>query len=311
LITSKSNKFTYSAIVTTYNPNYLLKQAINSIVNQNIRPKELILINDASKNFNFEDISKIVPKDIEMIFISNPTNSGAAHSRNIGVSVSTTKNIIFFDDDDISLPHRASLHLNAFISGATVSYVSSSKIYENKYQVFFKNSEVSPLLISPSIFVKKMLIGGRTNQTIGDVPCATLGIKKQALLDVGGFDDSLRRLEDVDLAIRLSINGEYFSWSSDFAVIRQATFGKNKGGLIEVNHEQILIKKYGNMLSIFNLYYAQKLSDLRRIYFGEIKSLKTTQFLRTMLHPFNLFIIIVKFKKLAQRIVHDFRKKAM
>ena len=103
MITLPVREFEYSAVITTYQPTQLLREAINSIIQQSITPKEIILIDDRSKDLELADIRNLVPEDIAFIFHSNSENLGAGCSRNIGVGLSSANYILFFDDDDVSL----------------------------------------------------------------------------------------------------------------------------------------------------------------------------------------------------------------
>jgi glycosyltransferase involved in cell wall biosynthesis len=237
-----------------------------------LRPeiKEIILVDDCTKDLEVADMRNLVPEDIVFIFHSNSQNLGAGFSRNIGVGLSSANYIIFFDDDDVSLPTRSVIHKEAFQNGASISYVSSRKHYSNGYQVAFPNLEILPGVLDPKQLAQKLLCGSTFRDSIGDVPSSTLAISKHEFIAVGGFDHSMRRLEDIDLAIRLSLSLASFSWSSTIAVDRISTFRQDKGGLVETNHEQILLQKYGYLIGWWRKNYALALITLRSLYFYQI-----------------------------------------
>jgi GT2 family glycosyltransferase len=305
LITLPASEFEYSAVIATYQPTQLLREAINSILQQSIMPKEIILIDDCSKDLKIADIRNLVPEDIEFIFHSNSENLGAGCSRNIGVGLSSANFILFFDDDDVSLPTRSIIHKEAFQNGASVSYVSSRKHYSNGYQVDFPNLEIHPGILEPKNLARKLLYGGSYRDSIGDVPSSTLAISKHEFLGVGGFDSSMRRLEDVDLAIRLSLRAASFSWSSVIAVNRTSTFRQDKGGLVETNHEYILLQKYGYLIGWWRKNYAVALITLRSFYFGGTLSKRTWSSLLGLLNPFCILVLISRFPRFLTRVNHD------
>ena len=305
MITLPAKEFEYSAVITTYQPSQLLRDAINSILWQAIPPKEIILVDDCSKALELADIRKLVPEDIVFISHLNSQNLGAGWSRNIGVKLSSANYIIFFDDDDVSLPTRSVIHKEAFQNGASVSYVSSRKKYPNGYQVEFPNSEIHPRVLDPKKLARKLLYGGSFRDSIGDVPSSTLAISKYKFMAIGGFDSSMRRLEDVDLAIRLSLGLASFSWSSTIAVDRTSTFRQDKGGLVETDHELTLLQKYGYLIGWWRKSYADALITLRSFYFGGTLSKRTLSSLLKLLNPFCILVFITRFPRFLKRLNHD------
>lgn len=308
--TLSSKEFVYSAVISTYQPSSLLITAICSVVDQVIKPFEIILIDDCSQSIDLKVIRDFIPNEINFICHRNTVNLGAGGSRNIGAGLSSTGFLLFFDDDDVSLPERALIHWDAFQEGAIVSYVSSRKKYPNGYKVDFQNMEIPPTLVKPKDFAQKLLYGRRLEDSIGDVPSSTLAVAKEEFMSVGGFDKSMRRLEDVDLALRLSLAGACFSWSSQILVERVATTRNDKGGLIETNHEYIILQRYGFLLGWWRSNYARALLDLRSIYFGRTSTMINLSSLRKLLNPFSTLVIATKFLRFIARLNHDRKQGA-
>jgi glycosyltransferase involved in cell wall biosynthesis len=287
-----------------------LHAAIVSVVEQLIKPNEIILIDDCSHSFDLNGIRDLIPNDINFIFHRNTENLGAGSSRNLGVSLTSTDFLLFFDDDDISLPERSVIHGDAFQKGATASYVSSRKKYPNGYMVDFQNMEIPPALVSPKDFAQKLLYGRLLEDSIGDIPSSTLAVAKEEFMRIGGFDKSMRRLEDVDLALRLSLAGAYFSWSPQILVERTATTRNDKGGLIETHHEYIILERYGYLLGWWRSNYARALVDLRSIYFGGSSTVIGFSSLTKFLNPFSSLVIATKFLRFLTRLNHDRKQGA-
>ena len=303
--TRLAKEFAYSAVLATYQPSSLLQLAVKSILEQTIKPYEIILVDDCSQEIELDLLRKLVPDNIKLIFHKNSHNLGAGFSRNIGVNLATRDYVIFFDDDDVSLPNRSVIHRDAFVDGASVSYVSSKKYYPGGYQVDFRNVEIHPSLINPKELAQKLLYGRSLGGTIGDIPSSTLAIVKKVFLGVGGFDQSMRRLEDADLALRLSLANTYFSWSSSVAVERTSTFRQDKGGSIEANHERIILHRYGNLLGWWRRNYSKALIDLREFYFGGIPSRGKLIFLLNLLNPFCALVLLTRIPRFVSRLNHD------
>ena len=92
----------FSIVIPTYNREKHLLNCLNSVLNQNKLPIEVIIINNAKHNkakdiFNYIK-SKFVEKKIEIFYFNNDENSGAV-ARNLGADKARGDLIAFLDDD--------------------------------------------------------------------------------------------------------------------------------------------------------------------------------------------------------------------
>jgi len=94
-----------TAIVPYYNSRKTIDRAIQSILNQTLQVKEIIVIDDGS-----EENQKITANDFKnlsnTIKIISTKNSGASSARNTGVLESNTKYLAFLDADDAWHPQK-------------------------------------------------------------------------------------------------------------------------------------------------------------------------------------------------------------
>ncbi len=93
-----------SVIMSVYNEERYLRQAIESILNQTLPDFEFIIVNDASTDSSLEIIQSYDDRRIRMI--NNKTNIGLTRSLNIAIEQAQEKLIARQDADDISLPNR-------------------------------------------------------------------------------------------------------------------------------------------------------------------------------------------------------------
>lgn len=94
------NKEYMTIIVPIYNtPSNYLKICIDSIINQTFKNIEIILINDGSSK-DIRGICENYASYDERIRLINQENQGESVSRNLGISLAETDNIIFVDSDD-------------------------------------------------------------------------------------------------------------------------------------------------------------------------------------------------------------------
>jgi len=94
-----------SVVMSVYNAEKYLDEAIQSILHQSYKDFEFIIINDGSTDRSLEIIKKYQNKDKRIILITRE-NKGLIFSLNEGIKKSKGKYIARMDADDISLPER-------------------------------------------------------------------------------------------------------------------------------------------------------------------------------------------------------------
>lgn len=90
----------FSVIIPVYNSENTIKKCIDSILIQNKKNIEIILINDGSTD-NSLGICKELEKNFPVVRVINQKNQGVSVARNIGISESSGKYILFIDSDDV------------------------------------------------------------------------------------------------------------------------------------------------------------------------------------------------------------------
>ncbi|MCT7970472.1 glycosyltransferase [Laspinema olomoucense] len=183
---------TISVIIPAYNAEKTIQETIESVLNQTFQDFELIIINDGSTDKTGEIISGFTDARIQVFTVFN---SGAPRSRNIGFAKSSAKYIAFLDADDLWIANKLELQYKALQQNpeAAVAYSWTDYIDESShflYAGFHKSPEGD---IYPLLLVKNYLENG-SNPLIA----------RQALSEIGGFDESLSGGQDWDLYLRLA-----------------------------------------------------------------------------------------------------------
>ena len=93
-----------SVIMPVYNGEEYIDSAIGSLLTQDFRDFELIVVNDGSTDRSKEVIEAY--GDPRIVYIENASNLGLARVRNIGLTHVRGKYIAWLDCDDVSLPGR-------------------------------------------------------------------------------------------------------------------------------------------------------------------------------------------------------------
>lgn len=116
-----------SVIIPHYDCLDLLWIAIESICNQTVVPREIVVIDDAS-GLQFE-LPSHCGNDIALRLIREPVNRGAAWCRNRGIEEARGELIAFLDADDRWFPNKLERCIAAL----------GPKPPENEAQVLFSN----------------------------------------------------------------------------------------------------------------------------------------------------------------------------
>ena len=156
-----------SVVMTVYNAEKYLKDAIDSVLRQTESRFELIIVNDCSTDSSEEIIKSYTDKRIR--YFKNEKNLKVSKTRNFGVSQAKTNLIAFLDSDDVWLDNKLEKQL-AFIreTGAQICYSACgfidddgrilNKIFDVPKKVGFKRllrqNVVTPSL---SMFDKSLL----------------------------------------------------------------------------------------------------------------------------------------------------------
>lgn len=116
---SKANEYlpNVSFILLSYNQEDFIEDAIKGALNQEYNNLEIIISDDFSSDRTYEIITSICSQykgKHDVIYRQNNTNLGLVAHLNHLLSLSTGAIIIFAAGDDISMPNRSSVTVNAF-----------------------------------------------------------------------------------------------------------------------------------------------------------------------------------------------------
>lgn len=100
-----SNLPLISVVMSVYNGEKYLSEAIESILNQTYTNFEFIIVNDGSSDKSIDIIKEYMTKDNRIVLIDRE-NKGLPYSLNEGISKAKGEYIARMDADDISLPER-------------------------------------------------------------------------------------------------------------------------------------------------------------------------------------------------------------
>lgn len=192
-----------SAIVTTFNSSETVLRSIESIQAQTMNDLEIVVVDDASQDKTVDVIQSVDEPRLRLV--RNERNRGIGGAKNVGVENARGQYIAFLDSDDT----WESLKLET-----QLPVISIGKCSPLAFTAFWVHRAGTDKTVCRrprryGNWLRSILMG--ETLSLGSTLLAT----KQCFESVGGFDESLRRLQDRDWTLR------YLRERDDFEFVDQ------------------------------------------------------------------------------------------
>ena len=179
-----------TVIIPTYNRGWILKEAIDSVLTQDYKNFELIVVDDGSTD-NTSEILASYGNDIRVLF---QENKGVSAARNRGIAEASGQFIAFIDSDDLWLPQKLSTQVEFFNQTPDALICQTEEVWIRKGKRVnpkMRHKKPSGMIFEPSL--ELCLVS----------PSAVM-IRRVLFDRVGEFDVTLPACEDYDLWLRIS-----------------------------------------------------------------------------------------------------------
>lgn len=186
-----------SVVIITYKrPISILKRAIKSVLNQTFSDIEILVVNDAPEEIKLaQDIQNMITglKDSRIKYLSYDKNGGSNFARNFGLKNSVGKYICFLDDDDEWYSNKLEMQYECISYNNNIALVSCGfDVFKD--EIKYKKKECFPQYDSDiKYLLKDNYIGGTSFPML----------RREYVLESGGFDEKLPSCQEYDLWIRL------------------------------------------------------------------------------------------------------------
>ena len=186
-----------SVILPVHNRADVLPRAIQSVLGQELRDFELIVIDDGSSDGSAQVAESFGDERIRLIRLER--NRGGNVARNEGIRAAKAPLIAFLDSDDRYLPAKLGWTVAEFerrpkLELLVDSFVKVQPHGSRKTQVIRRNRVIDDR--------EEFRTALFTRQLWKATPAIT--VKRQVAIEAGLFDETLRRLQDFDFLIRVS-----------------------------------------------------------------------------------------------------------
>jgi glycosyltransferase involved in cell wall biosynthesis len=185
-----------SVVIPAHNAAHVVAEAIQSALDQTQPPREIIVVDDGSS----DGTGDVVKRFGERVQYVRQPSGGPASARNRGIMEAEGEAIAFLDADDLWLPMKLERQVPVLTvdEGCVFTY-SDCKIIDGAGGCV------------PSFLRQKTRVGtGWIVQNLLEenfIATSSVLARRRAVLDAGGFDESLRSVEDRDLWLRLASQG--------------------------------------------------------------------------------------------------------
>ena len=183
-----------SVIIPTFDRCELLRRALDSVLKQTQKPREIIVVDNGSKDHTYEMVSSLFSNVIYL----KVKKKGVSASRNRGISSAKSNWIALLDSDDVWKPEKLEKQIAFNINNPKYRLIHTNEIWyrNNKFLNQLKKHKKS----GGDIFKNSLSLCCIS-------PSSTL-IKKEIFSDYGYFDESLEVCEDYDMWIRITAKEE-------------------------------------------------------------------------------------------------------
>lgn len=193
-----------SVIIPCFKQAHFLSEAIESVLEQSFKAREIIVVNDGSPD-NASEVAKRYP-----VILVEKENGGLASARNAGIRVATSKYILCLDSDDLLRPDALKEHVRLIDEKSVVT--CGLTWFGNEMGTFRpQGATLESLLMHNTAYCNSMF-------------------PRQAWLDIGGFDESATMrlgLEDWLAWIEMAAVGYQFKANQDYIALLYRKHGNN------------------------------------------------------------------------------------
>ncbi|WP_295442896.1 glycosyltransferase [uncultured Thiodictyon sp.] len=208
-----------TVLLAVYNAGAPLATAIRSILNQDLRDFEFLIIDDASTDRSADLIRDFARRDSRIQVHLHERNQGLAATLNEGLARANTPLVARMDQDDESLPSRLARQMTEMsarpdlaLCGSYVYHMGRTPARDRLVAMPTGDEAIRECLPQYNMFYHPAVM-----------------LNREKVLAVGGYDGRFRNAEDYDLWLRLSAEYPLANISEPLFRYRFSTGGMTLG----------------------------------------------------------------------------------
>jgi glycosyltransferase involved in cell wall biosynthesis len=203
-MSSAADRPAVSVVIPAYRASRDIADALASVFRQTFTDFEVIVVNDGCPDT--EALTRaLAPYSSRIRYIAQ-TNQGAAAARNTGVRVARGRLIAFLDADDVWRPDFLRSQTRLLDERPMCTLVYADALITGDTALARQRFSDGAPSIGPLTLMA--LVEQRCN-----IMLSTVVVRRDPLLAVGGFDETIRRGHDADLWFRLALAGAWLHYN--------------------------------------------------------------------------------------------------
>lgn len=224
-----------SVIMSVYNDEKYLSEAIESILNQTYTNFEFLIYDDGSTDNSAKIIGKYKNIDNRIKYVTNKQNHGSAYAKNELIKIAKGEYIAVMDSDDIALPTRLEKQIDFLTNNPQYSVVGTNAKYIDEKSIVYDEF--------------KMIENPNDKNSIAfKIPVIhpSVMFTKKAIMQVEGYNTSelTRRIEDYDLMCKFYENGFSFYNIQEFLLYYRESYDTIKKRKYKYRIQEFKVKNY-------------------------------------------------------------------
>ena len=259
--------------ITCFNAEDTIERAVTSALKQNWPNLAIVVVDDCSSDSSVAVIQDLIKDNPIVTLVCHEKNRGPAVARNSILHHARGEFVVFFDDDDESLPERVITQYRKIIdyektSGTKIiaCYASGNRLYPNGYRLALNAIGSRPIVPQGPAVADYLLFYGKKPGWFygaGTPTCSLMG-RMSTFETVGGFDNDFQRFEDLDFAIRLALAGTHFIGCPEPLFIQHSTEASDKTQEKNLESDLLRVDKHKDYLQSVGRYeYARQWPRIR------------------------------------------------
>jgi glycosyltransferase involved in cell wall biosynthesis len=204
-----------SVVIPAYNAASFLPRCLQSVFAQTLKPDEVIVVDDGSADNSAELAEQLGATVIRR------SNSGPAAARTAGIKSASNEWIALLDADDLWAPDKLERQALCIRPDTVLVYTGIRMFDDNGVR------EVVPAVDAAS--ARKML------RYANPITPSTVIVKRDAILQLGGFRDGISGCEDWEMWFRLQQLGQFEAVSDPLAdyYVYPKSLSSNPGKMLQ------------------------------------------------------------------------------